>query len=297
MGEIVGVGLISHVPTIMLAPEIRLELNEGSEISLVTGLRRLRTEVIERLEPDTIIVLDSHWASTVEILVDASERRSGNYTSDELPRGMSAIPYDLPGNPDFAAAFAEEVNAAGSWCTAVDDPYLPIHYPTINLAVYLQGNEKWVSVSTVQTGETDDYLLFGEAIHRAIERSSGRFVILASGGMSHRFWPLRQLRAHESSDPIHLRTPEARAADEQRLEWMAAGEHASIIDAMPDYAPFAPEGRFGHYLTMIAAIGGRNSRATGVQFSDYENSVGTGQVHVWFERPDDGWHVAEPRSS
>ncbi len=107
--------------------------------------------------------------------------------------------------------------------------------------------------------------------------------------MSHRFWPLRQLRDHEASDPIHLRTPEARAADEQRLEWMQAGDHRSIIDSMPDYAAFAPEGRFGHYLTMIAAVGGVDCRAPGRMFSDYENSVGTGQVHVWFDRPDSGW--------
>jgi hypothetical protein len=24
-------------------------------------------------------------------------------------------------------------------------------------------------------------------------------------------------------------------------------------------------------------------------FSDYENSVGTGQVHLWFDRPAAGW--------
>jgi hypothetical protein len=26
-----------------------------------------------------------------------------------------------------------------------------------------------------------------------------------------------------------------------------------------------------------------------VRFSEYEASVGTGQVHVWFERPEGGW--------
>jgi hypothetical protein len=40
---------------------------------------------------------------------------------------------------------------------------------------------------------------------------------------------------------------------------------------------------------MIAALGGRACVAPGRLFSDYENSIGTGQVHVWFDRPGDGW--------
>ena len=37
MGEVVGAGLLAHVPTIMLPRDARLELNEGKEISLVPG--------------------------------------------------------------------------------------------------------------------------------------------------------------------------------------------------------------------------------------------------------------------
>lgn len=290
MGEIVGVGLVSHVPTIMLPEHERRELNEGSEISLVPGIQRLRAAALLPARADTVIVLDSHWASTVEFLVASHERRAGHYTSDELPRGMSAIPYDVPGDPALAKAIEREVVAAGSWCTAIDDPHLPIHYPTVNLLHYLQGAERWVSVSLAQTGETEDFLLLGEAIGRAVAAEPDRrVVVLASGGMSHRFWPLRQIRAHESSNPEHIRSIEARAADEQRLEWMDEGRHDRIIDGMGDYLRFHPEGRFGHYLAMIAAIGGTQSRARAERFSDYENSVGTGQVHVWFPRPDAGW--------
>ena len=35
MGEIIGAGLLSHVPTIMLPKEVRLKLNQGDEISLI----------------------------------------------------------------------------------------------------------------------------------------------------------------------------------------------------------------------------------------------------------------------
>jgi len=70
---------------------------------------------------------------------------------------------------------------------------------------------------------------------------------------------------------------------------LAAGDHAGMIDWMPEYKRFAPEGKFGHYLIMAGALGGAACSAPGELFSEYEASVGTGQVHVWFERPEGGW--------
>ena len=103
MGEVVGAGLLAHVPTIMLPEADRRELNNGREISLVPGLRRLRSEVFEKLDYDTVVVLDSHWFTTVEFVVSAHEVRAGLFTSDELPRGMSRVPYDWPGDPGAGA--------------------------------------------------------------------------------------------------------------------------------------------------------------------------------------------------
>jgi 3,4-dihydroxyphenylacetate 2,3-dioxygenase len=289
VGEVVGAALVAHVPTMVLPTEVRFELNEGKEISLVPGLHRMRSEALDRLQPDTVVVFDAHWFTTVEFVVAAHERRSGLYTSEELPRGMSQMPYDFPGDPDLATAMAAEVNAAGSWLTPIDDPQLPIHYPTTNLLPFLQGDERWVSVSTAQTAEPDDFLLVGEAIGRAIAKSDRRVVLLASGAMSHTFWKLKQLRDHEASDPAHIRTPEARSADLERIAWLEAGDHAMVIDTMPEFLRFRPEAMFGHYLMMVAAIGGRRCIAPGVLYSEYENSIGTGQVHIWFERPESGW--------
>ena len=289
MGEIVGAGLISHAPTIMFDEATRLEINEGMEISLVPGLNRLRTEVFDRLQPDTIVIVDSHWFSTVEHLISAHARRHGIFTSSELPRGMAQIPYDYPGDPELARLLATLGSELGTPTHASEDDYLPIYYATINLIHYLREEEKVVSVSVVQTGETDDFMTMGEAIGEAVSRLDRRVVVLASGGMSHTFWPLKEISKHEASDPVHIITPAARAADEERLAMMRAGDHARVVDTMDDYFEYAPEGRFGHYLMMLGAIGGRNCVAPGEMFSDYENATGTGQVHVWFERPSGGW--------
>ena len=290
MGEIVGAGLLSHVPTIMLPRKVRLALNEGRETSLVPGLERLRLEVLDELRPDTFIVFDTHWFTTVEFAVTAHERRRGHYTSDELPRGIRSLPYDLKGNPALAKAVAANVrDDSGLPCISVDDEHLSIHYPTINLARYLDRGERWVSIGICQTARDEDFLAVGAALARTIDASEARVVLLASGGMSHRFWPLAELRRHESSDPMHVRTPEARAADRERLAWWAKGDHAAVIDAMDAYRAHRPEGMFGHYLMMVSALGGRACTAIGKQFSEYENAAGTGQVHVWFERPAAGW--------
>jgi 3,4-dihydroxyphenylacetate 2,3-dioxygenase len=290
MGEIVGAGLVSHVPTIMLPEEIRLEINEGKEISLVPGLRRLRTEVLDRLRPDTIVLMDTHWEVTFEHIVTAHERRNGTFTSHELPRGMRQIPYDFPGDPELARAVATLAEARDdTWVLASDDPYLPIFYGTVNIWTYLNGGERWISVGINQTGETDDFLLLGELIGQAVAGLDRRVVLLASGGLSHRFLSFRQLRGHESSDLSNIKTPEARQADQNVLDLMAKGDHKGVIDFLPEYRRHGPEGKFGHYLIMVGAIGGASCVAEGERFSDYEASVGTGQVHVWFERPDTGW--------
>ena len=63
----------------------------------------------------------------------------------------------------------------------------------------------------------------GAAIGRAVERSGRRVVLLASGATSHTFWKLRQPRAHEASDPSHIRTPEAREADLRAAGMAASG--------------------------------------------------------------------------
>jgi hypothetical protein len=40
---------------------------------------------------------------------------------------------------------------------------------------------------------------------------------------------------------------------------------------------------------MVAALGGAAVTAPGRAYSAYENSVGTGQMHIWFDRPAGGW--------
>lgn len=290
MGDIVGAALVAHVPTIVLPEAIRLELNEGKEISLVPGLHRLREEYLAPLQPDVIIVLDSHWYTTVETVVSSADRRKGFFTSSELPRGMSSVPYDMPGDRELAEAIAAEADGIDEcWITPIDNEHLHPEYATINLLEFLQGDEAWISISSLQTGDPLDFHNVGLAIERAVAKLDRRVVLIASGAMSHTFWGLRELRQHESSDPSNITPRGAVEADAQVLDAWYRGDHAWVIDHMDDYARFRPEARFAHYLTMASALGGRECRAVGRPFSEYENSIGTAQIHVAFDRPSDGW--------
>jgi 3,4-dihydroxyphenylacetate 2,3-dioxygenase len=292
MGEVVGAALVAHVPTIMLPEAVRLELNEGKEITLVPGLHRMKAECLDRLKPDTVIVFDTHWESTFEHIVTSHDRRQGRFTSHELPRGMSQIPYDMPGDPELAKLIAAQAEGRDDcWVFACDDPHLPIFYGTVNIWTFLgDADTRWISVAVNQTCEANDFLLFGELIGNAIAESDRRVVLLASGGMTHRFFNFKELRARESQRaPDNIYERKYYDADMAVLDMLQRGDHAGVIDGMPEYRKAYPEGHFGHYLMMAAAMGGRACAGPGELFSEYEASVGTGQVHVWFERPEGGW--------
>ncbi|MBN4047433.1 hypothetical protein JYT71_00345 [Acidimicrobiaceae bacterium AH-315-P05] len=285
MGEIVGAAFVSHVPTMVMPENGRMALNNGVDTSLVAGLYELGAAKLAPLEVDTVVVVDSHWITTIEHVVSSHDRRVGHFTSSELPRGMSGVPYDMPGDRELAEAWAEgSSNCDDTWVTAIDDPYLPVHYATTNLLPFLQRDESWVSASVCQTAQPDDFLLFGRLLAEAIAKVDRRVVILGSGGLSHRFWPLKQFRDHEAADPDeHIRSPEAAAADRKVIAMMLGGDHRGVLDYLPSYREFEPEALFAHYVTMVGALGGGDCTLTGQQFGEYESVAGTGAAHIWFD--------------
>ncbi|MCE1177553.1 MAG: catechol 1,2-dioxygenase [Micrococcales bacterium] len=292
MGEIVGAALLAHVPTIMLPEDTRRELNHGEDTTLVAGLGQLRTEVFDTLDYDTVVVLDSHWATTVEFVVTAQDRRSGLFTSEELPRGMTRRHYDFPGDPELAHLIASKADDHYTWITAIDDHSLPIFYATTNLWEYLGkglDDKRWISIGVCQTADMEDNLRLGRALGDAIRESDRKVVLIASGALSHTFHSLRSLRDHEAAASEHIFSPEAYAADVERMQWFAEGDHAKVLETMDDFYRHKPEARFGHYLMMIGALGEGDCTAKSTQYGDYENSVGTGQVHLWFTTPEGGY--------
>lgn len=70
---------------------------------------------------------------------------------------------------------------------------------------------------------------------------------------------------------------------------MKQGDHKRILETMPEFKTFKPEANFSHWLTMAGATGEEANTAKGVMYSEYENSIGTGQVHIYFPEPEGGF--------
>ena len=282
MGEIVAAALVGHVPTIMLPESVRTTLGGGVDTSLVAGLGTVR-QALDDAAPDTLVIFDTNWFTTTEHIVGGRARYQGTYTSEELPTTIADLPYDYPGAPDLAAAVEATARERGVRALNATNEHLVPHYPTLNILRYVHRGEAVMSVGICQAAEVHNFLDFGAALGEAITRTDRRVALLASGGMSHTFWPLDHQRAHSAYSPEHVRTPEARAFDERIIEMWSRGDHAGVIEAYPDYCQHSPEGFFGHYLMLAGAIGGRACAAKGRAMSEYENALGTGQVHVWFD--------------
>ena len=100
--------MVSHVPTLVLPEAVRRELNEGEDTTLFAGLHQLKADKLDALDFDTIVVIDTHWFTTIEHIVASHDRRGGSYTSEELPRGMSGMVYDFPGDRLLAETWAAQ---------------------------------------------------------------------------------------------------------------------------------------------------------------------------------------------
>jgi 3,4-dihydroxyphenylacetate 2,3-dioxygenase len=292
MGDIVAVAVVAHQPMVMVPRAVRVELGgTAADTTLIEpGYRALR-EAFAELEVDTFVICDTHWLTTTEHALAGADHFSGLYTSDEMPRNICDLPYDYPGAPELARAWHRVGKERALHTVNVTTASLPLHYATLNLVHHLRRREKVLSCGVVQTASRDYYLALGDALAEAVRRVGGsRVAVLGSGGMSHEFWPLDSIRRHFGYDAEHLISSDARRTDGHILSLWERGEHSAVVELYPEYQrQYHPEGRFAHYLMGLGAMGGASCRVPGVRLSEYENAVGTGQVHVLFR--------LEPRES
>ena len=210
----IAAGLFStHVPRLMiLDPEARRAYMGADVTTFYDALPQIKRERIDPLDFDTFVVIDTHWHSTLEFILNAHERHAGIYTSDEIPWMIHEYAYDHPGDPELAAAIAAEAKARGVPAEAAAHRGLPVHYGTLNPMHYYNpgpAKKRVLPVSVLDTAEIEPNLRFGEAIAAAAERIGRRVLLVASGGMSHRFWPLAVIRAARERRPERHQRPRA----------------------------------------------------------------------------------------
>lgn len=287
MGQIVGAAIVSHHPGLMQCEEFRRAMGAGEDSDLIAGYARLRQK-IEAVQPDVVMIFDSHWFTTGYHLVDGGARYQGSYISDEMPWYLHGVPYDYRGHPELALAIEAVSRERGGYNRAICHPDLGRQYATVNLIKHLRlelSDTPVVTVSSCQNCDWPHFVKSGEAIGAAIERSNLRVVLLASGALSHKFngidWSPKHPRIfHESN----VSSPENIASDKGAIELLQFGRHDQILERWNDEYRRMPWEAFGaHYLQMLGAMGGADCRAKGEALSAYENARGTGNIHMWFD--------------
>ncbi len=285
MGAVIAAGLLSHVPSIMLPEEERKKRYGGRDTSFPQALQDIYRERIQPANFDTLLVFDTHWFTTRGFVVNTAEHVKGMYTSDELPSVIHDLAYDDLGDKGLGEAIVQEAKDAALRCEGADYQGMSPHYPTLNLMHYLNPGRRHrvLSIGVCQTASHQRHLEFGTAIGRAIEASDRRVVILAAGGLSHQFWSYDEMADHASPNPTHVFSATNRAYDETIIDLLKKGDHAAVIDIVPEFrAKCSPEGFFAHFSMMAGALGGKACKVAGVQYGASESAVGTGQAMLWF---------------
>ncbi len=285
MGSIVGATLCTHVPRLLMPEAERAKYMGQGGSTFFSALHQMAEEKIRPLAVDTFVVFDTHWWTTLDFLIDARARHMGRYTSDEIPEMIFDYDFAYDGDPELAHAIEEAAQKSGTHAKCVSVASLPYHYPTLVPMHYLNTEKKIrvLPISVAYTSSIEEELAFGDAFSAAIENSDRRVVIIASGGLSHRFSDLSEIRLKATKDTANI--PEAsRLFDQKIIAWLKDGDHGAVINAAHEFREkAAPEGRFAHYLRMVGALGGNACQLKGQQFGDYEAAVGTGQAIIWFD--------------
>ena len=286
MGEIVAAIFTTHVPRLMIFGEAERKAYMGRGVTtFYEAMEKLYRERLASLDFDTFVVFDTHWFSTIQYVMNASPRLEGVYTSEEVPELLHEHEYNYQGDPELAQTIAGVAKENNVRAFASTYRGMPIHYPTLVPMAYFnpRRDRRVLSTGVCQIASVHNDLAFGRAVGEGIRRSDRRVVLVAAGGLSHRFWEYDAVLDHTGADPVHISSPENREYDERIMGMFCRGDHAGVVNLATEYRKrCSPEGRFAHYLMMAGALGGEQFASPGVQYGSYEAALGTGQAIFWF---------------
>ena len=137
MGKVVAAVFTTHVPRLMIVDPVARRAYMGRNVTtFYDAMPKLERERLHHLDFDTFLVIDTHWFSTLEYVLNAHERLSGVYTSEELPAMLHDLEYDYRGDPELARGIEIEARERGIRAIASAHRNLPLHYPTLNVMYY-----------------------------------------------------------------------------------------------------------------------------------------------------------------
>jgi 3,4-dihydroxyphenylacetate 2,3-dioxygenase len=279
MGKIGLAAKITHVPSIWMSE--MYEKHKGIRDNAIQGLVELGRRGRER-GVDAYVVIDCHWITNQGFHINASPRFEGEFTSGELPHFIKDLRYDFNGDPKLANLIADAVRDAGFRSLAHDDRNIAVEYGTLIPMRHMNGDAaaRVIPVAANQFASIDEGRRMGEAMRKAIEASDRTVGLLASGSMSHAFWP----NAVSEAGINDINGEFNRQVDLRVLELWEKGEVKSFLAMLPEYAKHCyGECAMIDTAMLFGALGWDAYAGTGEVIGEYFGSSGTGQVNVDFE--------------
>lgn len=278
MGDIVLAAKVTHVPSIWM--DLTQERFRGIRRNAIDGLKEIGRRAHER-GAETFLVFDAHWIVNQGFHVNAKTRHQANFTSHELPHMLSDMSYAYDGDPDLARLIADTVREAGFRSMAHDTPNLNLEYGTLVPMHLMNANAgtRVVPVALNQFASIDEGRRMGAAIADAIRASDRKVAVLASGSLSHQFWPNSMSEQGLNS----VNTEFNRQVDLRVLDLWRSGRIAEFVAMLPEYAQRC-HGECGMIDTamLFGLLGWSDYAGKGEVVGEYFGSSGTGQVNVDF---------------
>lgn len=280
MGKLAMAAKITHVPSMFLSEQDGP--HKGCREAAINGLKELGRRARER-DVDTLLVLDTHWLVNAGYHINANKQHKGIYTSTEFPHFIRDLNFDYPGDPDFGQAIADIATDMGVLTRCHSDvPSLGMEYGTLVPVRYMNEDGKFKVVSIAAwcyDAEIEESCIVGEAIAKAIEESDNTVAVLASGSLSHRIWPNKEVDA----GIFKVSRPFNEFVDHAVLELWKQGRFEEFINILPDYAVHCSgEGHMHDTIMLLSLLGWDRYQGKVEVLTEYFGSSGTGQVNVEF---------------
>lgn len=280
MGEIVLAAKVTHVPSMFISEQPGP--HHGCRAAAIAGHRRIG-ELVRELAVDTIVVADTHWLVNAGYHINANTDCSGLYTSTEFPHFIRDLPYEYVGDAELGNAIAAAATANDVFTRChTDVPSLGLQYGTLVPLRYM-GIDKSVKIVSIAAWLYDAHLedskTMGESIRQAVEASDRRVAFLASGSLSHRIAPNREVSDHL----MKISRPFNKQVDLKVLDMWQRGDHAEFLDMLPQYASDCDgEGGMHDTAMLYGVLGWKDYRGRAEVLTPYFESSGTGQCNVLF---------------
>ncbi|MEX0283873.1 MAG: 3,4-dihydroxyphenylacetate 2,3-dioxygenase [Paracoccaceae bacterium] len=281
MGEIVLAAKMTHVPTMLMSEQDGPV--KGKRQAAIDGHREIARRAKE-LGATTVIICDTHWVINAGFHINANARFEGLFTSNEFPQFIQDLPYAYDGNPEMGDAIAKVASDKGVYTLAHHLDSLELEYGTLVPMRFMSREHDMKVVSVAAWATVHDHAesrVVGEAIREAVEASDEKVLLVASGSLSHKIWANKDYAANNGTFTISSEFN--RQMDLHVLEMWKAGDHATFLKMLSEYASFCcGEGSMHDTSMLYGALGWDSYTGKCEVVTEYFPSSGTGQTNVIF---------------